>query len=38
MLALVTVSSFSSDYLYTGVESWSHTLDRAFAPIALVSL
>lgn len=37
MLALVTVSSFSSDYLYTGVESWSHTLDRAFAPIALFS-
>ncbi len=32
------VSSFSSDYLYTGLESWSHTLDRAFAPIALVSL
>ena len=37
MLAVVTVSSFSSDYLYSGVESWSHLLDRLFAPIALVS-
>lgn len=38
MLAVVTVSSFSSDYVYTGVESRSHLLDRALAPVALVSL
>ena len=38
MLAVVTVSSFSSDYVYTGVESCSHLLDRALAPVALVSL
>ena len=38
MLAVVTVSSFSSDYIYTGVESRSHLLDRALAPVALVSL
>jgi len=38
MLAVVTVSSFSSDYLYSGVESWSHLFDRALAPIAFVSL
>ena len=38
MLAVVTVSSFSSDYLYSGVDSWSHLCDRALAPIAFVSL
>mmetsp|Transcript_29666 Transcript_29666/g.59632 ORF Transcript_29666/g.59632 Transcript_29666/m.59632 type:complete len:209 (+) Transcript_29666:235-861(+) len=37
MLAVVTVSSFSSDYLYSGVESWSHLFDRALAPIAFFS-
>ena len=37
MLAVVTATSFSSDYVYTGIESWSHLLDRAAAPIALVS-
>mmetsp|Transcript_20042 Transcript_20042/g.32841 ORF Transcript_20042/g.32841 Transcript_20042/m.32841 type:complete len:212 (+) Transcript_20042:122-757(+) len=37
MLFVVTVSSFSSDYLYSGVESWSHLFDRALAPIAFVS-
>jgi hypothetical protein len=37
MLAVVTVSSFCSDYVYTGVDSWSHLLDRTFAPIALIS-
>mmetsp|Transcript_15976 Transcript_15976/g.27173 ORF Transcript_15976/g.27173 Transcript_15976/m.27173 type:complete len:209 (-) Transcript_15976:1724-2350(-) len=37
MLAVVTVSSFSSDYLYSGVESWSHLFDRAMAPIAFFS-
>lgn len=37
MLAVVTVSSFSSDYLYSGVTSWSHLFDRALAPIAFVS-
>jgi len=38
MLAVVTVSSFSSDYLYSGVESWSHLFDRVLAPIAFVSM
>lgn len=37
MLAVVTVSSFSSDYVYTGVESRSHLLDRALAPVALIT-
>mmetsp|Transcript_11030 Transcript_11030/g.16838 ORF Transcript_11030/g.16838 Transcript_11030/m.16838 type:complete len:209 (+) Transcript_11030:71-697(+) len=37
MLAVVTVSSFSSDYLYSGVESWSHLFDRVLAPIAFFS-
>ena len=37
-LLVVTVSSFSSDYLYSGVESWSHLFDRVLAPIAFVSM
>mmetsp|Transcript_21269 Transcript_21269/g.30452 ORF Transcript_21269/g.30452 Transcript_21269/m.30452 type:complete len:216 (-) Transcript_21269:105-752(-) len=37
MLACVFVSSFSSDYLYSGVESWSHLFDRVLAPIAFLS-
>lgn len=38
MLAVVTLSSFSSDYLYSGVDSLSHLLDKCLAPIAFVSL
>ena len=38
MLVTVTISSFSSDYLYSGVESWSHLFDRVLAPIAFVSM
>lgn len=37
MLGCVTVSSYLSDHVYTGLESWTHTLDRVLAPLAFTS-
>lgn len=34
MLASVTVSSYLSDHVYTGLESWAHCADRVLAPLA----
>jgi len=36
-LGCVTVSSYLSDHVYTGVESWAHTADRVLAPLAFAS-
>ncbi len=33
-LGCVTVSSYLSDHVYTGLDSWTHTLDRVLAPTA----
>lgn len=33
-LASVTASSYLSDHVFTGLESWTHALDRALAPMA----
>ena len=37
LLGCVTVSSYLSDHVYTGLESWAHALDRALAPMAFSS-
>lgn len=37
MLACVTVSSYLSDHVYTGVESKAHLADRVLAPLAFAS-
>mmetsp|Transcript_6794 Transcript_6794/g.15487 ORF Transcript_6794/g.15487 Transcript_6794/m.15487 type:complete len:233 (+) Transcript_6794:181-879(+) len=37
LLGCVTVSSYLSDHVYTGLESWTHTLDRVMAPMAFAS-
>lgn len=37
MLFIVTISSYLSDHVFTGLESWSHALDRVLAPTALIS-
>lgn len=37
LLVCVTVSSYLSDHVYTGVASWTHTVDRVLAPLALAS-
>ncbi|KAL9191057.1 hypothetical protein ACHAXT_000763 [Thalassiosira profunda] len=37
LLGCVTVSSYLSDHVYTGLESWAHTFDRATAPLAFTS-
>lgn len=36
-LFCVTISSYLSDHVFTGVESWTHTLDRVLAPMAFAS-
>mmetsp|Transcript_22840 Transcript_22840/g.47663 ORF Transcript_22840/g.47663 Transcript_22840/m.47663 type:complete len:249 (+) Transcript_22840:1-747(+) len=36
-LGCVTVSSYFSDHVYTGVESWAHIADRVLAPLAFAS-
>lgn len=36
-LACVTVSSYMSDHVYTGLESWAHAADRFLAPMAFSS-
>mmetsp|Transcript_5903 Transcript_5903/g.10781 ORF Transcript_5903/g.10781 Transcript_5903/m.10781 type:complete len:277 (+) Transcript_5903:269-1099(+) len=36
-LGCITVSSYLSDHVYTGVESWAHTADRVLAPLAFAS-
>ena len=37
LLLLVTISSYMSDHVYTGVESYAHLIDRALAPMAFLS-
>lgn len=31
------MSSYLSDHVYTGLESWAHTFDRVMAPLAFAS-
>ena len=37
ILGCVTVSSYMSDHVFTGLESWAHTADRVLAPMAFTS-
>lgn len=37
LLGCVTVSSYLSDHVFTGLESWTHTLDRVLAPMAFAT-
>lgn len=37
LLLLVTLSSYMSDHVYTGLESYAHVLDRVLAPMAFTS-
>lgn len=37
LLGCVTVSSYLSDHVYTGLESWAHFFDRVLAPMAFTS-
>lgn len=37
LLGCVTISSYLSDHVYTGLESWTHGLDRVMAPLAFAS-
>ncbi len=37
LLLLVTVSSYMSDHVYTGIESYAHVFDRVLAPMAFTS-
>mmetsp|Transcript_17999 Transcript_17999/g.38852 ORF Transcript_17999/g.38852 Transcript_17999/m.38852 type:complete len:250 (+) Transcript_17999:58-807(+) len=36
-LLSVAVSSYLSDHVFTGLESWAHTLDRVLAPMAFTT-
>ena len=37
LLGCVTISSYLSDHVYTGLESWAHLVDRTLAPCAFLS-
>ncbi|KAL3771920.1 hypothetical protein ACHAW5_008033 [Stephanodiscus triporus] len=37
LLSCVAVTSYLSDHVYTGVESWAHAIDRVVAPLAFVT-
>lgn len=37
LLGCVTASSYLSDHVFTGLESWTHTLDRVLAPMAFAT-
>jgi hypothetical protein len=37
LLLLVTLSSYMSDHVYTGIESYAHVVDRVLAPMAFTS-
>jgi len=37
LLGCVTVSSYMSDHVFTGLESWAHIFDKVLAPMAFTS-